>query len=137
MRDFDQEPVVKAETDAEILGALQGAMMAQQCLQKAAQDDEQSASMSLAFFRGYFEKLPDSVARRMTEIDLEAVERIPTATAMYLTGPSLRRLADKVASPAAFAQVIRAANIYRVRLGHGPLGPDGWPETQGGVNDGN
>ena len=35
---------------------------------------------------------------------------------------------EKLASDAAFAQVIRAANVYRGRLGYAPLGPDGWPE---------
>lgn len=30
----------------------------------------------------------------------------------------------------AFAQVIRAANVYRERLGYAPLGPDGWPEVE-------
>lgn len=26
--------------------------------------------------------------------------------------------------------VIRAANVYRGRLGYAPLGPDGWPEVE-------
>ena len=36
----------------------------------------------------------------------------------------------ELASDAAFAQVIRAANVYRGRLGYAPLGPDGWPEVE-------
>lgn len=70
MNNFD-EPVKKAETDAEILDALQG---------------------------------------------------------VNLSGSLLDRFGEKLASDAAFAQVIRAANVYRGRLGYAPLGPDGWPE---------
>lgn len=36
------------------------------------------------------------------------------------------------ASDAAFAQAIRAANVYREKTGYSPLGPDGWPEDRGG-----
>lgn len=94
MNNFD-EPVKKAETDAEILDALQGVKLTQDEIRRGA-----CGGMGLAFFRAYYEKLPEEVARRLTEIDTEA----------------------------AFAQVIRAANVYRGRLGYAPLGPDGWPE---------
>ena len=129
MNSFD-EPVQKAETDSEILNALQGVKQQMDTLRKAVRDGEGSVSMALAIFRAYFDKLPEEVARRLTEIDTEAVGHITRATALNLSGDALARFAEKLASNAAFAQVIRAANVYRERLGYGPLGPDGWPEAE-------
>lgn len=68
MNNFD-EPVKKAETDAEILDALQGVKLTQDEIRRGA-----CGGMGLAFFRAYYEKLPEEVARRLTEIDTEAVE---------------------------------------------------------------
>ena len=82
MNNFD-EPVKKAETDAEILDALQGVKL-----------------------------------------------HITRATGLNLSGSLLDRFGEKLASDAAFAQVIRAANVYRGRLGYAPLGPDGWLEVE-------
>lgn len=129
MNSFD-EPVQKAETDSEILNALQGVKQQMDTLRKAVRDGEGSVSMALAIFRAYFDKLPEEVARRLTEIDTEAVGHITRATALNLSGDALARFAEKLASNAAFAQVIRAANVYRARLGYAPLGPDGWPEAE-------
>lgn len=70
MNNFD-EPVKKAETDAEILDALQGVKLTQDEIRRGA-----CGGMGLAFFRAYYEKLPEEVARRLTEIDTEAVEHI-------------------------------------------------------------
>ena len=75
---------------------------------------------------------PGNIARRLTEIDPRAVEEIPAATDKGGSREKQRALAAKLASDAAFAQAIRAANVYREKTGHGPLGPDGWPEDQGG-----
>ena len=122
MNNFD-EPVKKAETDAEILDALQGVKLTQDEIRRGA-----CGGMGLAFFRAYYEKLPEEVARRLTEIDTEAVGHITRATGLNLSGSLLDRFGEKLASDAAFAQVIRAANVYRGRLGYAPLGPDGWPE---------
>lgn len=129
MNSFD-EPVQKAETDSEILNALQGGKQQMDTLRKAVRDGEGSVSMALAIFRAYFDKLPEEVARRLTKIDTEAVGHITRATALNLSGDALARFAEKLASNAAFAQVIRAANVYRARLGYAPLGPDGWPEAE-------
>lgn len=129
MNSFD-EPVQKAETDSEILNALQGVKQQMDTLRKAVRDGEGSVSMALAIFRAYFDKLPEEVARRLTKIDTEAVGHITRATALNLSGDALARFAEKLASNAAFAQVIRAANVYRGRLGYAPLGPDGWPEVE-------
>ena len=112
MNNFD-EPVKKAETDAEILDALQGVKLTQDEIRRGA-----CGGMGLAFFRAYYEKLPEEVARRLT------------ATGLNLSGSLLDRFGEKLASDAAFAQVIRAANVYRGRLGYAPLGPDGWPEVE-------
>ena len=129
MNSFD-EPVQKAETDSEILNALQGVKQQMDTLRKAVRDGEGSVSMALAIFRAYFDTLPEEVARRLTKIDTEAVGHITRATALNLSGDALARFAEKLASNAAFAQVIRAANVYRARLGYAPLGPDGWPEAE-------
>ena len=66
MNNFD-EPVKKAETDAEILDALQGVKLTQDEIRRGA-----CGGMGLAFFRAYYEKLPEEVAHRLTEIDAEA-----------------------------------------------------------------
>ena len=115
MNSFD-EPVQKAETDAEILDALQGVKLTQDEIRRGA-----CGGMGLAFFRAYSEKLPEEVTRRLTEIDTEAVGHITQATGLNLSGSLLDRFGEKLASDAAFAQVIRAANVYRERLGYGPL----------------
>lgn len=62
--------------------------------------------------------------------DDKAVGHITRATGLNLSGSLLDRFGEKLASDAAFAQVIRAANVYRGRLGYAPLGPDGWPEVE-------
>lgn len=85
----------------------------------------------LAFLRETTERhRMAEVARRLTEIDTEAVGHITRATGLNLSGSLLDRFGEKLASDAAFAQVIRAANVYRGRLGYAPLGPDGWPEVE-------
>lgn len=125
---FDKQPVIKAESDFDILGALQGLKQTQAELRVG-----RGGSMALAFFRGYYDKLPEDVARRLTEIDGEALANITRATTFGLSGDNLKRFAGKIAGDAAFAQVIRAANKYREKLGFAPLGPNGWPEGEGGT----
>lgn len=85
MNNFD-EPVKKAETDAEILDALQGVKLTQDEIRRGA-----CGGMGLAFFRAYYEKLPEEVARRLTEIDTEAVGHITRATGLNLSGSLLDR----------------------------------------------
>ena len=98
MNNFDK-PIEKAKTDAEILDALQGVKMTQDELRRS-----KCGSVGLAFFRAYYEKLPDEVARRLTEIDTDAVERITRATGLGLSGELLARFVEKLASDAAFAR---------------------------------
>lgn len=109
MRQMPDE-VIKAETDAEILDALQGVKLMQTELRDG---------------RG------TGVTRRLTEIDAETLRHIGPVTGYGLHGEQMKPLADKLAGDAAFAQVIRAANAYRAKLGYPRLGPDGWPEEAG------
>ena len=104
MNNFD-EPVKKAETDAEILDALQGVKLTQDEIRRGA-----CGGMGLAFFRAYYEKLPEEVARRLTEIDTEAVEHITRATGLNLSGSLLDRFGEKLASDAAFASSTRVTS---------------------------
>ena len=77
----------------------------------------------LVFLRVYYEQLPPNVARRLTELHAEDTEG---------TAQDRQRLGEKLASDAATAQVMRAMNVYRARLGYGPQeGGDG-TEAAGG-----
>ena len=125
MRQMPDE-VIKAETDAEILDALQGVKLMQTELR-----DGRGTGMTLTFLAAYYEKLPTGVTRRLTEIDAETLRHIGPVTGYGLHGEQMKPLADKLAGDAAFAQVIRAANAYRAKLGYPRLGPDGWPEEAG------
>ena len=85
----------------------------------------------LVFLRVYYGNLPENVARRLTEINPAAVAAIPGATAATGSEKTRQDIASSVAGDAAFAQAIRAANVYRARLGRELLGPDGRPEQEG------
>lgn len=86
----------------------------------------------LVFLRVYYEQLPPNVARRLTELHAEDMAEIPRATSTESTAQDRQRLGEKLASDAATAQVMRAMNVYRARLGDGPQeGADG-TEAAGG-----
>ena len=93
----------------------------------------------LVFLRVYYEQLPPNVARRLTELHAEDMAEIPrdhgVGLALKLGKHRLadrQRLGEKLASDAATAQVMRAMNVYRARLGYGPQeGGDG-AEAAGG-----
>ena len=86
----------------------------------------------LVFLRVYYEQLPPNVARRLTELHAEDMAEIPRATSTEGTAQDRQRLGEKLASDAATAQVVRAMNVYRARLGYGPQeGGDG-AEAAGG-----
>lgn len=86
----------------------------------------------LVFLRVYYEQLPPNVARRLTELHAEDMAEIPRATSTEGTAQDRQRLGEKLASNAATAQVMRAVNVYRARLGYGPQeGGDG-TEAAGG-----
>lgn len=113
-----------------VLGALEGIVRMQRGIRSS--DIDVCIETGLVFLRINYQSLPGNIARRLTEIDPRAVEEIPAATDKGGSREKQRALAVKLASDAAFAQAIRAANVYREKTGHGPLGPDGWPEDQGG-----
>lgn len=80
----------------------------------------------LVFLRVYYEQLPPNVARRLTELHAEDMAEIPRATSTEGSAQDRQRLGEKLASDAATAQVMRAMNVYRARLGYGPQeGGDG------------
>lgn len=132
MRQMPDE-VIKAETDAEILDALQGVKLMQTELR-----DGRGTGMTLAFLAAYYEKLPTGVTRRLTEIDAETLRHIGPVTGYGLHGEQMKPLADKLAGDAAFAQVPRASQTggaHRVQpRGAGGQGHHPHLETIGGRN---
>ena len=120
---------MRAASDQDILAALEGIVRMQRTIRS---DVELCAETGLVFLRIYYQKLPESVARRLTELSPVALAAIPGATGANGSEKARRNIAASVASDVAFAQVIRAANIYRKKLGLGPLGADGKPEQMEG-----
>ncbi len=116
-----------------ILAALEGILEMQRTIRRGLDPCIQTG---LVFLRYYYEELPELVARRLTEIRLDALERIPEATSSEGTPGARQEIAASIAGDAAFAQVVRAANSYRKKLGLGPMGSDGRPEQEGGGADG-
>lgn len=90
----------------------------------------------LVFLSYYYQELPESIARRLTELRPDALAQIPDATSFQGTEKERQEVAASIAGDAAFAQVVRAANSYRKKLGLGPMGSDGRPEQEGGGADG-
>ena len=118
---------MKGTSDQDILATLSGIIEMQRT---ARSDVEVCAETGLVFLRIYYQKLPESVARNPV-----ALAAIPGATGHNGSEKARKNITSSVASDAAFAQVIRAANIYRKKLGLGPLGADGKPgQTEGGSN---
>lgn len=114
--------------DAErILATLDGILEMQRTIRRGLGP---CVETGLVFLRYYYEKLPEHVARRITEIPPLAVSAIPKASTPEGTEEERRCIAASVASDAAFAQVVRAANSYREKLGLGLLGADGNPKQK-------
>ncbi len=90
----------------------------------------------LTFIRIYYSELPANIARRLTEISPVALAAIPQATSCRGSEKARRNIASNVASDAAFAQAIRAVNVYREKLGYPMLGPDGCPAVEKDNADG-
>lgn len=118
----------RASEDREVLSALCGILEMQRTARRASLD--MSVRTALYFLRAYYLRLPERVARRLTELDRTAVEAIPLAVEQKAGGEVLTGLSRRVAGDAAFAQTIRAANQYMEKLGMGHLGPDGRPEKE-------
>lgn len=100
--------------DRDILRALEGILRAQETIRSGA---EICVEAGLALLRGYHDRLPLGTARRLTELAPDILMAIPHATSGWGTAEERRRLAASAASDAATAQVRRAVNAYRGRLG--------------------
>lgn len=118
-----------ANSDEAILAALDGIVRMQRTIRGGV---DVCIDTGLVFVRTYYNNLPGNIARRLTELNPVALAAIPGATAWGGSETARKNIASSVASDAAFAQAIRAANVYREKLGYGLLGPDGNPEPEGG-----
>ena len=116
-----------ASSDEAVLAALDGLVRMQRTIRGGL---DVCVNTGLVFVRTYYNNLPGNIARRLTEISPVALAAIPGATAFDGSEKARKNIAASVASDAAFAQTIRAANIYREKLGYEPLGPDGNPEPK-------
>lgn len=115
------------QRELDVLAALEGIHR----MQKSIRDTELDmvVETGIIFLRLHYQRLPSGVAHRLTEISPQDVAEVSEVIRENGATPEQRRsLGDRLSSDAAFAQVIRAANVYRGRLGYAPLGPDGWPE---------
>ena len=117
------------EDDKAVLAALDGIVRMQRTIRGGL---DVCVETGLVFVRTYYNNLPESVARRLTEINPVALAAIPGATSYQGSEKARGNIASNVASDKAFAQAIRAANVYRGKLGYELLGPDGNPEPEGG-----
>lgn len=117
------------EDDKAVLAALDGIVRMQRTARSGL---DVCINTGLVFIKSYYDKLPESVARRLTEINPVALAAIPGATSYQGSEKARGNIASNVASDKAFAQAIRAANVYRGKLGYELLGPDGNPEPEGG-----
>lgn len=115
--------------DEAVLTALDGIVRMQRTIRGGL---DLCVETGLTFVRIYYNNLPENVARRLTELNPVALAAIPGATGVNGSEKARSNIASNVASDAAFAQAIRAANVYREKLGYGLLGPDGNPEPEGG-----
>ena len=116
--------------DQNILASLNGIVEMQRTIRRNALDI--SVQTGLVFLRIYYQRLPLSVSRRLTEINPHIVASIPHVTTGTSTSGWWHELGGKVAGDAAFAQAIRAANSYRKKLGLPLLGNDGKQVTEEG-----
>ena len=113
------------EDDKAVLAALEGIVRMQRTIRGGL---DVCVDTGLVFVRTYYNNLPEGIARRLTELNPVALAAIPGATSFQGSEKARKNIAASVASDAAFAQAIRAANIYREKLGYELLGPDGNPE---------
>lgn len=78
----------------------------------------------------YYNKLPDDVIRRLSELDRETVELTANANP-GIASTAIRKLNGS----SALEQIVRAENHYRQHLGIAPIGPDSLSE-KGTLNNG-
>ena len=115
------------EDDKAVLAALDGIVRMQRTIRGGL---DVCVETGLVFVRTYYNILPESVDRRLTEINPVALAAIRGSTAWGGSETARKNIAASVAGDAAFAQAIRAANVYREKLGFELLGLDGNPEQR-------
>mgnify|MGYP003182171976 CR=1 FL=1 len=104
------------QRELDVLAALEGIHRMQESIR------DMVVETGIIFLRLHYQRLPPGVARRLTEISPRDVAEVSEVIRENGATPEQRRsLGDRLASDAAVAQVIRAANVYRERLGYGPL----------------
>ena len=114
------------QRELDVLAALEGIHRMQESIRDTELD--MVVETGIIFLRLHYQRLPPEVARRLTEISPEDVAQVSEAIREHGATPEQRRsLGDRLASDAAVAQVVRAVDVYRARLGYGPLkeGQDG------------
>lgn len=121
------------DRDKAVLNALDGIIQMQITARRGLHERlDPCVETGLIFIRGHYNALPNSIARRLTEISPITVSNIPKATSFQGSSAERQTIASSVASDAAFAQAIRAANVYRKKLGRPLLDAEGNPEPEGG-----
>ena len=111
------------ESDSRILDALQG-------IETMLHDFKRNNFSGKFLLLHFYRRLPDDVARRLSEIDSETVE----LTAEWNQDVACSAI-NKLNDSAALEQIVRAENFYRQRLGYTLLDLDGLPE-KGTLNNG-
>lgn len=108
----------------DVVDALTGLVRHQRSIREPTLFDA-GVRADLTFIRLRYRGLPDSITRRLTEIDAEAMKE-DSSKVYALAGAELREHVERVAGDAAYAQTIRAANYYREKMGLKPFDTDGW-----------
>ena len=109
------------QRELDVLAALEGIHRMQESIRDTELD--MVVETGIIFLRLHYQRLPPGVARRLTEISPREVSEVIRENGA--TPEQRRSLGDRLASDAAVAQVIRAANVYRERLGYGPIESEG------------
>ena len=108
------------QRELDVLAALEGIHRMQESIRDTELDIV--VETGIIFLRLHYQRLPPGVARRLTEISPRDVAEVSEVIRENGATPEQRRsLGDRLASDAAVAQVIRAATVYRDRLGYGPI----------------
>lgn len=108
------------KTDQEILTTLQGVQFGQEAVLTRAKCGGDHMEVWMSYLAGHYRDLPSEVAHRLTAINSGAITTLDRQGVPR--GAALAEVIAKVASPAAMAQVMRAVNVYRERVGRPPLG---------------
>lgn len=120
------------QRELDVLAALEGIHRMQESIRDTELD--MVVETGIIFLRLHYQRLPPGVAHRLTEISPQDLAEVSAVIREGGASPEQRRsLGNRLASDAAFAQVIRAANVYRAKLGHELLGPEGEPEEEAGT----